>query len=337
MISFEENSSMINLLYVILDLFQRDIFYNTPKELLYCIDPEKSPYISSNLNSQNNDCQNICFNKARKININEKKCYLNCSIGYYIYEYNGICYENCPNGTLPNQTNICFEIINNDTNKINEENFFESLSNDVNDSNNFEFDKNIVSDKDYISDYNIIKYTEIITNNLNNDRNDIFNNNNKIESDEINKNNNYNNHENNKNGNENENKYVQKCNSLNFLNNICKISENNINNKEGIFDIFRNDYLNEELNPILLNLTKKDFTAEDNNIVYTITTSDNQNKFEYNNISSIKLGKCEEKLKNYYNISDNETLLIFKADIYEKGLYIPIIEYEVYNFRTKQK
>ena len=232
---------------------------------------------------------------------------------------------------MPNQTNICFEIVNNDSNKINEENFFELFSNGVNDSNNnnFEFDKNIESDKDYISDYNI-KYTEIITHNINNDRNDIFNNNNKIESDEINKNNNYNNHENNKNGNENENKYVQKCNSLNFLNNICKISENNINNEEGIFDIFRNDYLNEELNPILLNLTKKDFTAEDNNIVYTITTSDNQNKFEYNNISSIKLRDCETKLKNYYNISDNETLLILKVDIFEKGLNIPIIEYEVY-------
>ena len=91
------------------------------------------------------------------------------------------------------------------------------------------------------------------------------------------------------------------------------------------------------MDSLLNNINNKDISIEEDNIKYTVTTSDNQNSFENNNISSIKLGECETKLKKHYNISDNETLLIFKVDIFEEGLLIPIIEYEVYNFETKEK
>ena len=70
---------------------------------------------------------------------------------------------------------------------------------------------------------------------------------------------------------------------------------------------------------------------QDNNIVYQITSSDNQNNYEYNNISSILLGDCETKLKKHYKIDENEALIIFKIDCFEEGLKIPIIEYEIYN------
>ena len=38
-----------------------------------------------------------------------------------------------------------------------------------------------------------------------------------------------------------------------------------------------------------------------------------------------------------YNINENETLLILKIDYFEEGLLTPIIEYEVYNSKTKEK
>ena len=81
---------------------------------------------------------------------------------------------------------------------------------------------------------------------------------------------------------------------------------------------------------------KEDLIIEDNEFMYQITSTENQNKNEYNQISSIKLGECENKLKTHYNINQNESLLIYKIDYYEEGLLIPTIEYEVYDSKTKQ-
>ena len=64
---------------------------------------------------------------------------------------------------------------------------------------------------------------------------------------------------------------------------------------------------------------------------------DNQNKNKASNVSTILLGECENKLRSFYNISENEPLLIFKIDEYEEGLLIPIIEYEVYSSKTKKQ
>ena len=56
------------------------------------------------------------------------------------------------------------------------------------------------------------------------------------------------------------------------------------------------------------------------------------------NISStIDIGECEAKLKNYYNINDNDSLIIFKYDKYENGLLVPTIEYDIYHPITKEK
>ena len=54
-------------------------------------------------------------------------------------------------------------------------------------------------------------------------------------------------------------------------------------------------------------------------------------------MSSIKLGECENILKEHYNISEDEPLLIFKVDFYEEELLISRVEYEVYNFKTKEQ
>ena len=81
----------------------------------------------------------------------------------------------------------------------------------------------------------------------------------------------------------------------------------------------------------------KDLILLDNNVIYQLTSSYNQKHNEYNNISTINLGLCENQLKINYNISNNSELLILKMEIYEKGLLIPLIEYEVFNIKTKEK
>ena len=128
---------------------------------------------------------------------------------------------------------------------------------------------------------------------------------------------------------------VETCTSSEFLNKECKI--NNLDNKNAQNDIIKSikyDLSHNNLNEIIsnvLNGDKNDLIMEDNNIVYQITSSDNQNNNEYNNISSILLGDCETKLKQQNGIDENETLIIFKIDRFEEGLKIPIIEYEIYN------
>ena len=58
---------------------------------------------------------------------------------------------------------------------------------------------------------------------------------------------------------------------------------------------------------------------------------------QYDDISTLKLGECEKKIKKHYNLSENEPLIIFKIDLHEEGLLIPIVNYEIYNFKTKEQ
>ena len=75
---------------------------------------------------------------------------------------------------------------------------------------------------------------------------------------------------------------------------------------------------------------KQDLVAADKDIIYQITTSDNQKNNNYSNISTINLGECENKLKEIYHIDNNLSLIILKIDYFMPGLLIPVIGYEVY-------
>ena len=92
-------------------------------------------------------------------------------------------------------------------------------------------------------------------------------------------------------------------------------------------DDFIEDVVNEEKNDIL----KKQY-----NIIYQITSAYNQNEREYKNLSTINLGKLENIIKEEYNISLNETLIIFKIEKYIEGILIPLIKFEIFNPETKE-
>ena len=88
------------------------------------------------------------------------------------------------------------------------------------------------------------------------------------------------------------------------------------------------------INNLNLNKLKNDgitINEDKEGIEYTITTTFNQkNKVKNRNKTTINLGDCQTKLKEKYNISENETLCILKIDINLEGMKIPKIEYEVY-------
>ena len=125
-----------------------------------------------------------------------------------------------------------------------------------------------------------------------------------------------------------------------FFNDIIINSQNSSNDKDNIIINVDKEIMNGNLDKFISNIIEKEnknIIMEYNNIKAKLTSSDNQQNNQNNNISTISLGICEKNLKLKYNISDNETLLIFKKDIYVEGLLIPTIEYEVYNIKTKEK
>jgi hypothetical protein len=78
-----------------------------------------------------------------------------------------------------------------------------------------------------------------------------------------------------------------------YYNNICRS-----NNKDNVIICLRNQLINGELDLFILNniiKEKKDLIIEENNIIYQLTSSYNQNNNEYNNLSSINLDICEKK------------------------------------------
>ena len=128
-------------------------------------------------------------------------------------------------------------------------------------------------------------------------------------------------------------------NSSNFFFGLIDKKEINIS-KDDIINNIKEDIINHKIDNLLSNITKgnkEDLYIKNEDVLYQITTTDNQNNKTYNNISTIKLGECENILKSIYNIDRNLSLIILKIDYYLEGLLIPIIGYEVYHPIKKTK
>ena len=119
---------------------------------------------------------------------------------------------------------------------------------------------------------------------------------------------------------------VDKCNALDFFNEICTINNENIKAKETIIKT-----IIDEINTLKMNNEEKDLIIKGKNITYQITSSYNQLNDEYNDITSINIGECENILKKKSYIKNDENLIIFKVDYFLDGFLIPITEYEIFN------
>ena len=129
------------------------------------------------------------------------------------------------------------------------------------------------------------------------------------------------------------NEEKESWNAKDFFLGLSNKDNKEILNKDDIIKKIKED-IKHNIDSLLLNVTqgnKEDLSIKEDNVLYQITTTENQNNNTYNNISTIKLGKCEDILRFKYNISNNLSLIIFKIDYYMEGLLIPIIGYEVYH------
>ena len=136
------------------------------------------------------------------------------------------------------------------------------------------------------------------------------------------------------------NRQINECTSKEFLKNICKINSKKTQNISILLKGIENQIINGSIDDILSSVIgneKKDIIIQDETILLEITSSYNQNNKQYSKISTIEFGECENILKHEYNISENETLIILKFEKYYEGLYIPIIEYQLFHPITKEK
>ena len=137
-----------------------------------------------------------------------------------------------------------------------------------------------------------------------------------------------------------DNKCEKDCNCIDFFENICTINNVNVESENVIISNIINgisEGLIDKLLEQVINEPKKDIIKIVNNTFYQITSSFNQNNKSYNNFSSIKLGQCENILKEKYDLFPNENLIIFKTEHIKEGLLIPLIYYEIFNPKTKER
>ena len=134
--------------------------------------------------------------------------------------------------------------------------------------------------------------------------------------------------------------FVEECNINEFFKGLCDIKSNTPEIIDDYISMIKNNIFKSENNSLVLNLTdegKNDLVIQYNKVKYHITSTFNQKNNTYENISVIRLGECENILYKYYNISEENPLIILKMDIYEEGLLIPLIEYEIYNPETMEQ
>ena len=130
------------------------------------------------------------------------------------------------------------------------------------------------------------------------------------------------------------------CIITDWINRKCITNSTNPQIKDDNIVKIINSITSHSIDSLLDNVTKydgEDLLIDEKGIKYQITSSANQNNKEYDDISTIKLGECENILKNHYNISKEESILILKLDIYYEGQLSPVVIYELYHPRTKER
>ena len=244
--------------------------------------------------------------------IDKKECIDDCNKdNSYKYEYNNICYENCPPGTKISTNNECKE--NED-----EETDSEEIKSDESNSEELKTNESISEE---------IKTDESSSEELKNNEDNsdeftiIFN---QTED------------------------YSNKCTGYKFFTYQCVIDFDNPNITY-FKNIITEDLLKGNINSLIIpNVFElnKDLINKINNISFLLTSSYNQKNYNeirknhnYNNslLSKIKLGKCEDILRSYYKLNETDELILFIIEVDVEGYSIPIVEYEVYSLKAKEK
>ena len=346
---------------------RESVFDFINKDIIYCIKDNilLNEFLKNEINLQNN-CSDYCFDKSKKIIMEKNKCILNCSEdNLYKFEFNKRCFSFCPNGTH-NSSNIKYycELDYKNDNLNNQTEYYSDFNSDLtqyNNNSNYYTDNildSITNIHDIHDNYSTIYYSDSTldyTNIINKNDSMIYNTDFTIKP--IINYTTYLNLEHTskttidhtfesrtsyyiKDHNDFTTYYYSNISILNNTNYIQDNSFNNESNYNNIIKFLENKFPHDKIDSLISNLIegeKEDIIIKEKDSLYVLTSLYNQNNKIYDNISNIIFGECENILKNKYNISKNQTLLILKKDIYQKDALIPIINYELFNPTTKEQ
>ena len=245
-------------------------------------------------------CTEICKDNYNKLIKNKNKCIDKCeNDNIYKYEYNNTCYLNCPHNTIVKENNnyICLQISHYST-MISKTNNHISL----NTHNNYQLITTLINKEDFTHLNTILKEKE--SDNIINDFDLKTDNtiNSKIQEHIY-----------------SVLKVITSNETINFNNSDLEIQDKVL---EKILEIFDGDFDTTSID------NGNDIQISFDKINYTLTTTSNQKSNENLNVSTIDLGECEIKLKEKYNISQNDDLYIIKIDALVDNIHK--IEYDVY-------
>ena len=283
-----------------------NMFSGCNKNTIFCINETQNLIFLSLIKSNFKiNCSDSCFIKNHKIIPEKNSCIESCFIdSEYIYEYNNICYNYCPNDLCISylDTLVTLPIDDLYTDIISKFNFTDYYD----DKKNLKIKcKNLSYFDISINDYLCVEecpkeYSYLKYNEI----------------------------------------CSVNCDIKEILENQCKILYNNNENKynDDIEQKIGNGITDGSLDSLLETILdgENDFVLETNEVIYQIITTNNKNNNQYRNVSLISLGKCEDVLRDHYNINENIPLIIFKSDIYKEGLQAPLVKYEVYNSENKE-
>ena len=121
----------------------------------------------------------------------------------------------------------------------------------------------------------------------------------------------------------------QQCNAKEIIEGICN-GELTDEMSEEIYYYIKNNIINS-------NFTDDYLLIKTPSLKFQLSTQEFINSFGNLNTSKINLGECENKLKKKHNISDENSLIIFKIDIENSNKSYTYVQYEIYNPETYQQ
>ena len=128
---------------------------------------------------------------------------------------------------------------------------------------------------------------------------------------------------------------------VNISNSIMEsnIEMNNCSIDDIIFEECKISITSDQLDKIYDRLkgqikSNQSFILSTENVIFQISSLEEQKSNLNPNISSIDLGKCEEKIKQSRNLTEDDNLIIYKIDIKSEDLSTTYVQYEIYDPKT---
>ena len=229
-----------------------------------------------------------------KLITSKKKCIDECkNDNTYKYEYNAICYINCPEETIDNNY-ICYQIENKESTIITQK--VEITDIIENKESTIITQKVEITDKIEKIESTIITQKVEITDKIENKESSIIS--------------------------------EKETFPIKIESSFIDFNSYNIENQLNLFEKIKKNLLNGYYTAEIDN--GKELVFRDINFIYTVTSTKNQKNNKNYNTTVIYLGQCENKLKENYNISQNDSLYILKVDALIDDLNVPKVEYEVF-------